>query len=93
MNNTENKTCPKTWLAESILVTLFCCLPFGIVGIVNASKVSTFFAMGNYDMARQASANAAKWTKIAFFTGLVITILSAVFYLATFMTFKEVPLK
>lgn len=27
-------TMPKTWLVESILVTLFCCLPFGIVGIV-----------------------------------------------------------
>lgn len=93
MSNTENQTCPKTWLAESILVTLFCCLPFGIVGIVHASKVSTLFAMGKYEMARQASVNAAKWTKISFFVGLVVTILSAVFYLATFATIKEVPLK
>lgn len=93
MNNTENKTCPKTWLAESILVTLFCCLPFGIIGIVNASKVSTFFAMGNYEMAQRTSANATKWTKIGFFTGLVITILSAIFYLAAYTTIKEVPLK
>ena len=30
---------PKSWLVESILVLLFCCLPFGIVGVVYASKV------------------------------------------------------
>src|SRR5574344_900091 len=29
-------TPPKTWLVESILVTILCCLPFGIVGIINA---------------------------------------------------------
>ena len=33
----EENVQPKTWLVESILVTLFCCLPFGIVGIVNAA--------------------------------------------------------
>ena len=31
--------CPKTWMVESVLATIFCCLPFGIVGIINASKV------------------------------------------------------
>src|SRR4029079_6010877 len=34
---------PKSWLAESILVTLFCCMPFGIAGIVNASRVESRF--------------------------------------------------
>ena len=29
----ETKICPKTWLVESILVTLFCCLPF-LAGVV-----------------------------------------------------------
>ncbi|WP_419184195.1 DUF2752 domain-containing protein [Xiashengella succiniciproducens] len=37
---------PKTWLGESILVTIFCCLPFGIAGIVNASKVESRFYAG-----------------------------------------------
>jgi len=27
---------PKSWFVESILVTLFCCLPFGVVGVVYA---------------------------------------------------------
>ena len=36
---TEYTVPPKNWLIESILVTLFCCLPLGIAGIINASKV------------------------------------------------------
>lgn len=68
-------TPPKNWLVESILVTLFCCLPLGIVGIVNASSVSSKFAAGDYNGALEASKNAAKWTKIGFFVGLGIAIL------------------
>lgn len=66
----DTNICPKTWMAESILVTLFCCLPFGIVGIVHASKVSSLYADGRYTEAQQASSNAKKWTKIGFFVGL-----------------------
>ncbi|MBR1881628.1 MAG: CD225/dispanin family protein [Muribaculaceae bacterium] len=69
-----NGPMPKTWLVESILVTLFCCLPFGIVGIINASKVSSLWSQGNeagYAASRQASKDAGKWTKIGFFIGLI----------------------
>lgn len=66
----ETPSCPKTWLAESILVTIFCCLPFGIVGIVNAAKISMLFAEGRYDEAEHASRQAGKWTKIGFWSGL-----------------------
>ena len=52
---------PKTYLTESILVTLFCCLPFGIASIVNASKVASRFASGDYEGADEASKNAKKW--------------------------------
>lgn len=71
----ETPPCPKTWLAESILVTLFCCLPFGIVGIVNAAKISSLYAGGRYDEAEHASQQAKKWTKIGFFVGLVIIVI------------------
>lgn len=67
--------CPKTWMVESILVTVFCCVPFGIVGIVNASKVSSLYALGQYEEAQKASSNAKKWTKIGFFTGLAFGII------------------
>ena len=67
----ERNVCPKTWLTESILVTIFCCLPFGIVGILNANKVSTLFAHGSYEAAVESSNAAAKWTKIGFFLAIV----------------------
>lgn len=66
---------PKNWLVESILVTLFCCLPFGIAGIVFASQVNTKFAAGDYAGAEESSKQAAKWTKIGFFIGLAGAIL------------------
>lgn len=61
---------PKNWLVESILVTLFCCLPFGIVGIVNAANVNAKFDAGDVEGAMRASSEAGKWTKIGFFVGL-----------------------
>lgn len=76
----EENVQPKTWLVESILVTLFCCLPFGIVGIVNAAKVNSLYASGNIEAAQQASATAAKWTKIGFIVGIVFIIVYAISY-------------
>lgn len=61
---------PKTWLVESILVTLFCCLPFGIAGIVNASNVDSRYSNGDFAGAQRASDEAAKWTKVGFFVSI-----------------------
>lgn len=68
---------PKTWLVESILVVVLCTcgLPFGIAGIVNATKVESRWYAGDKDGALQASKDAAKWTKIGFFVGIVGIIL------------------
>ncbi|MFN0081318.1 MAG: CD225/dispanin family protein [Ferruginibacter sp.] len=71
---------PKNWLAESILVTLFCCLPFGIAGIVNAAQVSSKFAAGDYDGALLASQEAGKWTKIGFWVGIGVIALYVLFF-------------
>lgn len=62
---------PKTWLVESILATLFCCLPCGIIGIIKASKVSSLYHLGDYDGAVEASAQAKKWTLIGAIVGFV----------------------
>lgn len=75
----ETQPCPKTWMAESILVTIFCCLPFGIAGIVFAAKVSSLYAAGQYEEAVEASNNAAKWTKIGFFVGLAVMVIYLIF--------------
>jgi len=66
---------PKNWLVESILVTIFCCLPFGIAGIVFASQVNSKWAANDFNGAMQASKDAAKWTKIGFFIGIAVIVL------------------
>ena len=82
----SEQVCPKTWMAESILVTVFCCLPFGIAGIVFASKVSSLYAAGSYEAALQASKDAGKWTKIGFIVGLVVIVLYLLVYGAAFFS-------
>jgi len=66
---------PHSWLTESILVTLFCCLPFGIAGIVNAAKVKSYFNAGQIEEAKHSSKQAKKWTAIGFWIGIVFSVL------------------
>ncbi len=66
-----NVPMPKTYLTESILVTIFCCLPFGIVSIVNAAAVSSAWASGNYALAQSKSQAAKKWALVSLIVGLV----------------------
>lgn len=73
MKNTPE--CPKTWMVESILVTILCCLPLGIVGIVNAAKVNSLYSAGKYDEALRASNEAGKWTKIGAGIGIAVYVI------------------
>ena len=66
-----NQYPPKTWLVESILATLCCCMPLGLVGIVYAAKVETLYNAGSYMEAKKASEEARKWTIIALIAGLI----------------------
>ena len=52
---------PNTYLVWAILTTIFCCLPFGIVSIVYASRVNDLYSAGRYDEAQEASKNAGRW--------------------------------
>ena len=74
---------PKNYLAESILATIFCCLPFGIIGIINAARVENAFYSGDETEAERLSRQALKWVKIAFFTGIA----SVVIYLVCLVVF------
>jgi hypothetical protein len=66
------------YLVQSILVTICCCIPFGIVAIVYAAQVNSKAAMGDYEGARTSSNNAKKWCWIALITGIVVNILATV---------------
>lgn len=81
-NQNTNQQPPKTWLVESILVTLFCCLPFGIAGIVNAAKVESRFYAGDIEGANRASADAKKWTTISFWIGIAVGVIYLILVIA-----------
>jgi len=70
---------PKNYLIESILVTIFCCLPLGVAGIVFASQVNSKFATGDVAGANQASADAKKWMKYGLIAGIIIRVLNIIF--------------
>lgn len=62
------------YLIWSILCTIFCCLPCGIVGIVYSNKVNTALSVGNIEQAREASKNAKIWNLVGTILGAVISI-------------------
>jgi len=65
---------PDSNLVWAILTTLLCCLPFGIVAIVYASKVDSLYAAGQYAEAQQASDNAKKWSILAAVVGSLVIV-------------------
>ncbi len=65
-----NGSMPTTYLWQSIVVTLLCCLPFGIAGIVYANKVSDLYIMGRLEEAQNASRKAKTWTIVSLCVGL-----------------------
>src|SRR6201987_1236155 len=63
---------PNNYLVWSILVTLFCCLPFGIVAIVKSSQVNGLWAQGRYAEAQASADSARKWIIWSVVVGLIV---------------------
>lgn len=63
---------PPTYLPWNVLVTICCCIPVGIAGVLFSSQVSRKYERGDIEGARQASERAAWCFIIAFTLGLVL---------------------
>ncbi len=63
---------PNSNLVWSILVTIFCCIPFGIVAIVKSSQVNGLWAQGRYADAQAAADSARKWIIWSVVVGLIV---------------------
>ena len=63
------------YLVQAILVTIFCCLPAGIVAIVFAAQVNGRVRSGDLADAQRLSGNAKTWCWISFGVGLAIGLL------------------
>lgn len=62
---------PPSNLVWAILVTIFCCLPFGIVAIVYAARVDGLARAGDMAGAWDASQKAKTWSIVSAAVGLV----------------------
>ncbi len=65
---------PDNYLIQSILVTLCCCLPLGIVGIIFAAQVDSKWNAGDQAGAISAAENAKKWTMIGLICGVILNL-------------------
>lgn len=82
---------PKSWLVESILITILCCLPFGIVGIVNAAKVNSLYDQGLYDESKRVSRNAKRWAMYGLIAGIIYLIFLIIMVSMGYFTGMDMP--
>ncbi len=68
--------CPNNYLVLSILVTLFCCLPLGIVAIVYSCRVNPLYNAGKTTEAQNASKWALRWNIISLISVAVFCLIS-----------------
>lgn len=80
-NNDGRPPMPDNYLAWSIVATLLCCLPTGIVAIIYSSKVSSRYNEGDYDGALRAASSAKTWCIVS----VVAALLWVVLYFGLFM--------
>jgi hypothetical protein len=73
-----NQSVPN-YLVQSILVTLFCCLPLGIVAIIQSAQVNGKLQAGDYEGAALASEQAKKYCWWGFIAGLIWIVLYVLF--------------
>ena len=71
-----------TWLWQSIVATILCCLPFGIVGIVFAARANSEMGVGNWAGAAENARKARMWTLWAVGVGLTVIVLYFIFVVA-----------
>ena len=65
---------PVNWvpyLVLSIISTLCCCLPFGVVGIVFSAKINSAMLAGNLEEAQNNAKMARIWIIVSFAIGLL----------------------
>lgn len=76
---------PNNNLVWAILVTVFCCLPLGIVSIVKATQVSGLWAQGQYAEAQKAADDAKKWAMWGAIIGAIAIVVYLIIAFATGM--------
>lgn len=79
-----------TYLVQSILVTIFCCMPFGIAAIVFAAQVESKRANGDIEGALSSSSKAKTFCWVAFLLGLLVVVFQFLMVFGTATTSSNV---
>lgn len=69
-----------TWLWQSIVATLLCCLPLGIVAIVFASQAQSAMNAGNMGEAQAKAKQAKTFTLVSVGLGVAVLIAYVLFF-------------
>jgi uncharacterized membrane protein YvbJ len=75
-NQNPNSVYIDNHLVKAILVTIFCCIPLGIVSIIYSSQVNEKKARGDFQGATEASRQADLWSNWAIGAGIVVMIIA-----------------
>lgn len=71
---------PDSWLAWSILCTIMCCLPLGVVGIVYAAQVDSLWNQGKFAEAMKSAKKAKTFTLIGVISAAVFLLIYFLFW-------------
>lgn len=70
------------YLVWSILVTILCCIPFGIPAIVYAAKINSALADGNYPLAIDSAKKSKIWILVGAIVGFVLLLVLCILVVA-----------
>ena len=77
--NQLSRPMPKSWMTESIILTLLCSI-IGLIPFFHAMQVRNLYRAGDYEGAERESATAKKWFYIALAIGLVVDTLYLLYF-------------
>ena len=67
---------PNNYLALSIITTVMCCMPLGVVSLIKSTKVDGLYHEGKYQEAEETSKSAKNWAM----AGIISTVVFFVLY-------------
>ncbi len=76
---------PDNKLVWSILATLFCCLPLGVVAIIKSAEVNSKWNSGDVAGAHQSAADAGKWIKWSVIVAIIGAVLGVILWVLLFV--------
>ncbi len=81
--------CPSNYLVLSILVTLLCCLPSGIIAIVYSCQVNSLYKANRLPEAQNASKWALRWNIISIVSCALIFLIGIIGAIAAYPIIEE----